>query len=117
MLKELDMAGAIVRLKEGSEKIVMLVPVTKETPLDEFIRAKGFALLEYGRPDKTEKTEQTEKPKTERKRPKQIDTGKILALHKAGWSSTKIANEIGCSPQTVLNHIERQKAKEENADE
>lgn len=113
MLKELDMAGAIVRLKEGSEKIVMLVPVTKETPLDEFIRAKGFALLEYGRPDKTD---QIEKPKTERKRPKQIDTGKILALHKAGWSSTKIANEIGCSPQTVLNHIERQKAKEEKAE-
>lgn len=38
-----------------------------------------------------------------------IDHGKILALHNAGWCTAKIADELGCSQQTVLNHINREK--------
>lgn len=36
---------------------------------------------------------------------KKIDRGKIIALHKAGWSGRKIADEMGCSVGTVYNVI------------
>ena len=36
---------------------------------------------------------------------KKLDDGKMLALRKAGWTYEKIADEMGCSPQTVINHI------------
>lgn len=42
-----------------------------------------------------------------------IDDGKIAALRKAGWSINKIAEEIGCSPQTVCNHISAMAVKEQ----
>lgn len=36
---------------------------------------------------------------------KTLDDAKMLALRKAGWSYEKIADEMGCSAQTVVNHI------------
>lgn len=36
---------------------------------------------------------------------KQLDDGKMLALRKAGWSYEKIADEMHCAPQTVINHL------------
>lgn len=40
MLKEIDLAGALARMKDGSEKICMLVPVSKDTTLEELMQAK-----------------------------------------------------------------------------
>ena len=34
-----------------------------------------------------------------------IDDGTIKALYEGGWSLTKIAEDIGCSTQTVNNHL------------
>lgn len=103
MLKEIDLAGALARIKEGSEKICMLVPVSKDTTLEELMQAKGFALAD------TKK----EKPKPKADKPKRnIDTGKILALHKAGWTASAIASEIGCSTPTVTKYINAEKEKE-----
>ena len=34
-----------------------------------------------------------------------LDLGKIGALHAAGWSNAKIAQEMGCSPQTIGNYL------------
>ena len=36
---------------------------------------------------------------------KKLDDGKMLALRKAGWTYAKIADEMGCAEQTVINHI------------
>ena len=36
---------------------------------------------------------------------KRVDVGKIRALSKAGWSVKNIAEEVGCSEQTVYKHI------------
>ena len=41
----------------------------------------------------------------------QMDTGKIKALHKAGWSVQKIADEMGVSWPTINKYI--QEIKEE----
>lgn len=39
------------------------------------------------------------------KRAKMIDTGKIIALHRAGWSQNKIADELGVAQSTVGKYI------------
>lgn len=36
---------------------------------------------------------------------KRLDDAKMLALRKAGWSYEKIADEMRCATQTVINHI------------
>ena len=38
---------------------------------------------------------------------KKLDTPKMVALRKAGWTYDKIADEMGCSTQTVINHIKK----------
>lgn len=47
------------------------------------------------------------------KKRKNIDTGKILALRKAGWPVKEIAAEMNLSPQQVSNQIYLHKKKEE----
>lgn len=46
------------------------------------------------------------------KRAKKIDTGKLLALHKAGWRNVKIAEELGVSDVTVGNYLRKMKEKQ-----
>lgn len=36
---------------------------------------------------------------------KRIDDGKIGALRRAGWTIQAIAEEIGCSKPTIINHL------------
>lgn len=42
---------------------------------------------------------------------KTVDAGKLIALHKAGWTPEKIADELSCHVATVYNYL--RKAKEE----
>ena len=43
---------------------------------------------------------------------KKIDTGRLFALHEAGWSIRKIADELGCTDKAVYYHIgKRNKTK------
>lgn len=44
---------------------------------------------------------------------KEYDWGKAEACRRAGWSVAKIADELGCSVQTVYNHFkEKEKGGE-----
>lgn len=45
-------------------------------------------------------------------RKKKVDTGKLLALRKAGWTIEKIADELSISVGTVCNYLK--KLEEEN---
>lgn len=36
---------------------------------------------------------------------KELDMGKVKALRDAGWTFEKIADEMGCSPQTIVNRL------------
>lgn len=53
---------------------------------------------------------------------KQVDTGKIMALHSAGWSNAKIADEMRLSAATVGKYIKQlsgtapEKEEKQNAD-
>ena len=115
MLKEIDLAGALARIKDGSDKVCMIVPVSKDTTIEELMQAKGFALAEIRQdpePNPEPNPEPKPEPKPKQDKPKKtIDHGKIIALHKAGWSASKIAPEVGCSLQTVINHINAEKEK------
>lgn len=48
-------------------------------------------------PKKVQKKEPTNK--------KDIDMGKVKALRKACWTLEKIADEMGCSAQTIANKL------------
>ena len=45
--------------------------------------------------------------------PKNLDNGKIGALHKAGWSNEKIAEEMGTTCVTIGNRIKKMKERGE----
>lgn len=42
---------------------------------------------------------------------KKVDRGKVMALHKAGWSLSKIADEMGCSAQRVHQIVKEENSK------
>lgn len=46
---------------------------------------------------------------------KPVDTGKLLALRKAGWSMKKIADELGISEGSVWNYLKKMEEEKENA--
>ena len=48
------------------------------------------------------------KPKPKKK--KEVDSGKIKELRKAGWSMTKIADEMRCSISTVSRYCQENAA-------
>jgi len=50
------------------------------------------------------------KPKTDTKTKKRqpFDVGKLGALRKAGWSVSKIADEMGCSEATVYTYMKKE---------
>jgi DNA invertase Pin-like site-specific DNA recombinase len=54
------------------------------------------------------KAEVKAKPKPKKK--KEVDSGKIKALRKAGWSMTKIADEMRCSISTVSRYCQENAA-------
>ena len=54
-------------------------------------------------------TEETEQESTASKRPPltKSQIGRIYALDDAGWSASKIADEVGCSISTVYNYMNK----------
>lgn len=48
---------------------------------------------------------ESEKPEPKKRKP--VDTGKLLALRKAGWSMKKIAEELGISETSVWNYLQK----------
>ena len=76
----------------------MIVPVTLDTTVRQFQEAEGFVIPEM-----------EAKPK-ENPAKKVIDHGKIVALYTANPPRTVswIADEIGCSVQTVINHLKKE---------
>lgn len=46
-------------------------------------------------------------------RKKKVDTGKLLALRKAGWTIEKIADELSISVGTVCNYLKKLEAGNE----
>ena len=43
----------------------------------------------------------------QKKRKNGVDTGKIKALRTGGWTVAEIADDVGCSQQTVRNNLQK----------
>jgi len=44
-----------------------------------------------------------------------VDTGKLMALHNAGWSNIKIGQELGISEFTVRKYLKQMKEEKDAA--
>lgn len=51
----------------------------------------------------------TAPPSKEEKKGRVVDRGKVLALHKAGWSNAKIADEMGCHPSRIYQILKEER--------
>lgn len=100
------------------ETVYMLVRMEQDTSVMDLYGADGYAVMkeepETEPVPEPKPAKQTKQPKQKKQiwEPKQdparIDHGKIVALYKAQWSIRKISDEIGCSQQTVINHLKKE---------
>ena len=83
--------------------------IKKEAPPEvEIVVDEPPAAEEDGEaPQKGGEPSEEPKPKKNPPKAKGIDKGKIKALHDAGWNASKIADEMGVSPQTINYHLRR----------
>ena len=122
MLKEVTLEEALRAGREGvSPMVILTVPGRKacfRLPLYELLSTCIFLVDDNPeqRPEipppaenTAPETEQQEAPSPRKKEPKrkQVDTGKIMALHNAGWSNVKIADEMKLHPITVGKYIKQ----------
>ena len=114
MLKQIALVDAVKRVING-HRVYIMFEIDPQTTIEDLGFADGFLIEEEDpqpepKPEPKTKSETKTKPKAEPKKggPAGIDHGKLIALHKAGWSTAKIADELGCSSQTVLNHIKQE---------
>lgn len=123
--KEVKMLEAVNLVMTGQE-VYMLQRITSDTTIDTLGSAKGFVLKTAEAPVKKTQPEKKETPRKEESQTdganKAIDHGKIVALYTATppRSVSWIADEMGCSAQTVINHLKKEgvyKAKGERSDE
>ena len=106
VLKPCSLAEAVTHALTGETYIIMRID--EDTTVADLDRATGYMISVPAEEPKPEPKPQP-KPKAVAKKPapKQpaLDHGKIMALHRAGWSTAKIADEMGCTAQTIRNHI------------
>lgn len=72
---------------------------------DEAIKTAAIALLDN---IKVAPKSQAKAPEPKPAGRKGVDHDKIIALHDAGWTDAKIADEMGVSAQTVKNHLKKE---------
>lgn len=112
---ELTLREALQELDKGND-VIVLQPRTLDMVENDFIISelgewlKGCHLLvmekktvDAGTKERTVKQE-TKKPRTAAKK---VDVGKIVALHKAGWTGKAIADELKVSEATVSTYLKK----------
>lgn len=62
-----------------------------------------------GIPDNIPHSEDPVPPLEGKKKGRVVDRGKVLALHKAGWSNAKIADEMGCHPSRISQILKEER--------
>ena len=85
----------VIKIMAQQEEVFLLTRITPSTMVEELVSAAGFVIREQ------------EEPK---KNVSKIDHGKIVALYTADppRSLQWIADDIGCSIQTVINHLKQE---------
>ena len=111
----------------NDEPAYILIEIDNNTTAEELNMADRYMVIRDAVPPEPvpepEPEQKKPKPKSQQKvqlkNPKKdqpkIDHGKIVALAKAGWNASKIADEMGCSCQTVLNHLKKEAQEQPDA--
>lgn len=116
MLKQIALVDAVKRVING-HRVYMMFEIDPHTTIEDLSFSDGFIVIEEDpqpeakpEPEPKPKTKPAKQSKAEPKKsgPAGIDHGKLIALHKAGWSIEKIADELGCTTTTVRNHIRQE---------
>ena len=120
-LKQITLHDAIQCAGDGN--VYIMIRMTGDTPVEQLRQADGYFVEEEAEPVndvpkspagfaylKATAVEPEEEPETDKPTQKKgkYDVGKICALRRANWSVAKIADEIGCSEQTVRNILKRE---------
>ena len=124
-LKQITLHDAIQCAGDGN--VYIMIRLTDDTPVEQLRQADGYFLEENEEPapapvpakveeikpagefsheDQWAEEQLSKEPAAQKKG--KYDTGKICALRRASWSVAKIADEIGCSEQTVRNILKRE---------
>ena len=111
MLKQIALVDAVKRVING-HRVFMMMEIDPHTTIEDLSFSDGFIVIEEDpqpepEPEPKPKTKPTKQSKAEPKKTG-VDHGKLIALHKAGWSIEKIADEMGCTTTTVRNHIRQE---------
>ena len=93
-----------VFLSGGENEIYMITRVTGELTLDEIRNATGFVVPIEELPE----PEPVDTPEEPARRKSSVDHDRIMELAAAGYPPKEIAEQVGCSEQTVRNHIARE---------
>ena len=86
----------------GNREIYILTELSDQTTLADFKKAKAYVV-------QVEEDEQIQEPETVPEEPakRKIDHDEIIRMAQEGCTPREIAEKIGCSEQTVRNHIAR----------
>ena len=127
-LKQITMHDAVAEAAMGANDTYIMIRMTSDTPVELLALADGLLISKQDTEPqavpvndvpkspagfaylKTTVEEPEEEPETDKPTQKKgkYDVGKICALRRANWSVAKIADEIGCSEQTVRNILKRE---------
>ena len=98
-MKAITMNEAVMMASNPEATVYMMVRVCGDTTVDELTIADGFFVSD----------EEEEKPKTRGGVMKAADHGRIVALYTANppRSIKWIADDMGITQQTVINHLKK----------
>ena len=119
MLKQLTPSAAIEAGQNGKSVVVIMTTPEhdkiKWVPLQDLL--DGCIFLAEDQAPEADREPEKEKPEpgsttAKHRRSRKIDVGKIMALHNAGWSNIKIADEMNLHPITVGKYVKAEKEKQ-----
>lgn len=113
---KIEVRAEVTVSKETAEACLKLVQIYCNTNKVKLIGKQlpsgqiEFYFLSRDYSDPPEARDQPEEPKEDPKPAKtgsgkKVDRGRVLALYRAGWATKAIADDVGCSVQSVLNVI------------
>lgn len=113
--RPITMDTAVQAVSNGASNICMVVHLTEDADIRALSLADMF--LEEVEEQTPKKAVPAQKPAKKRELVSRIDHGRIVALRTAGWTVKAIAEDIGCSEQTVYNHLQKEGIIDEEADD
>ena len=111
--KQIDIKEAADRFRNG--EAVYAARCIGGMSFREVTAATMLLVMEIPVPETETKPEKVKKAPQQKK--KTIDRGKVKALHEAGWSNAKIADEMKCSAWSVSMILKELREQEEKQSE